>query len=144
MVTLFLKEGDIATLSSISGNTDADRLNQHIAAAQSSQLKRVLGVELFDKMLEDYKSDSLVDEYLVIYDDYLVPILVYFSAINFLSFDAVFDETPEERLSRRISNYRGLAVNTEGNFKEYLKTISIPEVTEQDKLKDSTNIIPWY
>jgi hypothetical protein len=143
MVTLFLTEKDIPTLTALSGNIDADKLKQHIYNAQISNLRRVLGVPLYDKMLEDYKNDDLTGDYLVIYTDYLVDILVFFSAVNFLSFDPVFDDMADEKLSRKISRYRQLSVNAEGNFKEYLKTITIPEVTEEDKLKDSTNVINW-
>ena len=144
MVTLFLKEADIPTLTAFSGNIDADKLMPHIFTAQTTGLKRVLGIELYDKMLTDYESDSLANEYLIIYNDHLVNILVFMSVVNYVSFDTSFDDMDEEKQSRKISRYRQLSVNAEGNFKDYLKTISIPEVTEQDKLKDSTNIISWY
>jgi len=76
MITLFLKENDIPALTSFSGNIDADSLKPHIFTAQTNDIKRILGTDLYNKMLADYEADALTGLYKTIYEDYLVPMEV--------------------------------------------------------------------
>jgi len=150
---LLLKPNDIPRITSLSGNIDIDSLKPHIFTAQVTDIKRILGKTLYDKILED----TLTDEYLTIYDDYLVFILSYYATAYYMD-DAgykivnngVFKMTLEngETVSLKEIQYlaekkRKLAINFEGQLLAYLKTISIPEYTTENVVQKKP-FNTWY
>jgi hypothetical protein len=50
MIKLFLKPNDIPALTSFSGNIDIDQLAPCISIAQQTYIKRVLGLNLYNKI----------------------------------------------------------------------------------------------
>jgi hypothetical protein len=150
---LLLKSNDIPRITSLSGNIDIDSLKPHIFTAQVTDIKRILGVDLYNKMLDD----TLVDEYLTIYDDYLIYILSYYAATYFMD-DALFKivnngvfkmtlENGETATLKEVQylaeKKRKLAINFEGQLLEYLKTIDIPEYTTENIVKKKP-FNTWY
>jgi hypothetical protein len=53
MMKLFLQPNDIASLTGFNGNIDIDSLKPIINTAQTTQVKRVLGTKLYDKIYTD-------------------------------------------------------------------------------------------
>ena len=163
MITLFLKDNDIPSLTDFDGNIDADKLKPHIFTAQTNDIKRILGVTLYDKMLTDYKAGPGVGDltgiYLTIYNDYLVPMEVYFSCMYYMTFGGSktsnngivknsFDNgvaLSDPEVNRLIGVYRQLANNAELFFYEFMDD---KEVVEYDRTKTDENnnnpVIPWY
>jgi hypothetical protein len=155
--TLWLKEADIPTLTAFSGDIDADKLKPHIYTAQKNDIKRILGLDLYTKIDTDYKADTLAGEYLTLYDEYILDMLVYFSCKNYMAFGSyktsnagVYKITSEngqlidsKELGVLINRYREMAANVETEFYKYMKTINIPEWTETTD-NDSNKVIPWY
>lgn len=150
---LLLKPNDIPRITSLSGNIDIDSLKPHIFTAQVTDIKRILGKTLYDKMLEE----TLTDEYLTIYDEYLIFILSYYATAYFIDFAGVKvvnngvvkmtvenGETADLKQTQILAEkYRKLAINFEGQLLEYLKTIDIPEYTQENIVKKKP-FNTWY
>ena len=72
---LLLKPNDIPRLTSLSGNIDIDSIAPHVFTAQLNDVRRILGTNLYDKILSDYDADTLANEYATIYNDYVLMML---------------------------------------------------------------------
>lgn len=159
MVTLLLKEGDIPSLTAFSGNIDADSLKPHIFTAQTNDIKRILGTALYEKILEGYKAGNLADEYLTIYNNFVVPMLVYFSCMYYTTFGgsktsnngitkvSFEGATPlsETEVAKQISVYRQLGNNNEVFFYEFMDENEVAEYTRTKTDEQNNNpVIPWY
>jgi len=157
MIKLLISIDDIVRLSGFDGNIDNDSINPFIFMAQNSEIKRILGVELYNKIVLDYENEELADEYLTIYNEYVATILAYFSCSFYLqlgvakvSQNGVYLVTPEktEQLTDEERNKKGqlyekLAIGLENKLIEYLNSITIPEwiAPDQTKAKSSFNWI---
>jgi hypothetical protein len=159
MIQLFIKETDIAELTGFSGNIDADSLIPAINVAQTTHLRRILGVNLYNKIAIDIENDDLIGDYLTIYNDYVVYMTAFFSASIYLSLNTskttnagTYKLNPENTTSSTASevntlgkNYEAIAIVYETNFREFMKTITIPEYgAEQTSITATTNLFNWY
>lgn len=158
MIKLLLKPTDIPSLTSFSGNIDADALKPYIYLAQKNDIKRILGLELYTKIYDDYVAGTLAGDYKEIYDDYVVEMLVFFSCSKFMVFggykttnngiskvniDGALVADPKE-VAGLISAYKDLAVSSETAFYEYIKTKSIEEYPLDEDKEDESRIIQLY
>lgn len=139
--TLLLKTDDIARLSSISGNVDIDKLTPFIYTAQKNEIRRILGYTLYNKIVEDFDNDTLTDEYLIIYDEFVVDMLVYFASADFIKMGAyqitnggVFKHNPENaevvdlnEIKSLSASYKSLGNAVELVFKDYMSGITVEE-----------------
>lgn len=163
MTTLFLKSEDIPTLTAFSGNIDADSLKPHIYTAQTNDIKRILSKPLYDKMLTDYEAGTgtgdLTGVYLDIYNDYLVPMEVYFACMYYMTFGGVKISNngtvkisftngvtlSESEKNNLIATFRQLANNNEQFFYDYMSENEIPEYTNTKEDESNNNpIIQLY
>lgn len=155
MITLFLNENDIPFITSISGNIDIDSLKPHIYVAQTTEIKRVLGVNLYNKIYDDYVNSTLTGVYETIFNEYVKDMLVYFSCSIYVQFggykianQGIFKSTAEngqavdyKEISALGSKYKQLASNVEQNFRTFIQDNPIAEYSSNT---DETNIIKWY
>ena len=158
MIQLFIKETDIAELTGFSGNIDSDSIKPAINVAQTTHLKRILGQSLYDKISTEIENNTLSGDYLTIYNDYIVYMTAFFSASIYLSLNTskttnagTYKLNPDNATSSSNNevvilgnNYKAIATSYEDNFREFMKTISIPEWTSTENTKSSTNIFNWY
>lgn len=158
MIQLFIKETDIAELTGFSGNIDSDSIKPSINVAQTTHLKRILGIDLYNKISNDIENNDLSGDYLTIYNDYIVYMTAFFSASIYLSLNTskttnvgTYKLNPDNATSSSNNevvilgnNYKAIASSYEDNFREFMKTISIPEWTSTENTKSSTNILNWY
>jgi len=158
MIQLFIKETDIAELTGFSGNIDSDSIKPAINVAQTTHLKRILGQTLYDKISTEIENNTLSGDYLTIYNDYIVYMTAFFSASIYLSLNTskttnagTYKLNPDNATSSSNNevvilgnNYKAIAASYEDNFREFMKTISIPEWTSTENTKSSTNILNWY
>lgn len=156
--TLLLKADDTARLTSISGNVDIDTLTPWIFSAQLNDVRRVLGLPLYNKILADFDNDALTGEYKIIYDNYVSQMLVFFSAALFISVNnykvtngGVYKVNPENgesleesELLSLVERYKSIASGFELGFRDYMKDISIPEYNSSCKNNNSSFNFPWY
>lgn len=158
MITLLLKAIDIPQITGFNGNIDVDALNPAINVAQTTHIKRILGIDLYNKIYTDYKNNVLAGEYLNIYNDYIVYMLAFFSTSTYLAIntlktanngtykvavDGSTNATPSE-LNTLGKNHESIAIGYETQFKEFMKTINIPEYVFNCDNNETTNLIPWY
>lgn len=153
---LFLQPNDIAALTGFNGNIDNDAIKPAINTAQTTQVKRVLGTKLYNKIYTDL--EALDGHYLTIYEEYVVYMTAFFSASIYLSLSVdkvsnggVFKvsaenatNTSDVKVNQLSKNYEAIAISYESNFKEFMTTITIPEYGTEEILKETTNFIPWY
>ena len=153
MTKLIITIDDISRLSGFDGNIDNDSINPFIFMAQNSEIKRILGVTLYDKIVSDYDSDTLAGNYLLIYNDYIATILAYFTcsfylqlAIPKVSQNGVYLVTPEkteqifdDKTNKMAQKYEKLAVGLELKFIEFLDSLNLPERPSPDNTKAKSN-----
>ena len=153
MIKLLISIDDIARLSGFDGNIDNDTINPFIFMAQNSDIKRILGTELYNKIVLDYENEDLADEYLTIYNDYVSTTLAYYTCSYYLqlgvakvSQNGVYLVTPEkteqifdEKTNKMADKYEKLAIALEYKLIEYLNTITIPEWISPDQTKAKTS-----
>lgn len=153
---LFLQPNDISSLTGFNGNIDSDSIKPSINTAQTTQVKRVLGTKLYDKIYNEL--DTLSGEYATIFNDYVIYMTAFFTASIYLSLSVdkvsnggVFKLTAENatntsdtKINTLSKNYEAIAISYENNFKEFMATITIPEYGIEEKETETTNFIPWY
>ena len=153
MTKLIITIDDISRLSGFDGNIDNDSINPFIFMAQNSEIKRILGVTLYDKIVSDYDSDTLAGNYLLIYNDYIATILAYFTCSFYLqlgvakvSQNGVYLVTPEkteqltdEQREKKADKYEKLATGLEIKLLEVLDLLNLPERPSPDSTKAKSN-----
>ena len=153
MIKLIISIDDISRLSGFDGNIDNDSINPFIFMAQNSEIKRILGVTLYDKIVSDYDSDTLAGNYLLIYNDYIATILAYFTCSFYLqlgvakvSQNGVYLVTPEkteqltdEQREKKADKYEKLATGLEIKLLEVLDLLNLPERPSPDSTKAKSN-----
>ena len=154
MIKLWLKENDIPELTSFAGNIDADKLKPFIFIAQSTDLKPILGSELYEKINNDYTAGTLADEYLTMYSDYIVYMLVYFACSHYVAFAHTDvnnngitkpeQSAPTKEVNSLSARYRALANNVLVTFTDWIGKNPVPEYRNACTIKRKTNIIPWH
>ena len=77
--TLLLTDNDLDKLNNISANVDIDKLTPFIYMAQNNKIKRMLTDQLFEKILTDFENDELINDYKIIYEQYVVDALIYYT-----------------------------------------------------------------
>jgi len=155
MIKLLISIDDIARLSGFDGNIDNDTINPFIFMAQNSEIKRILGNDLYNKIVSDYENEVLAGDYLTIYNDYVATILAYFTCSFYLqlgvpkvSQNGVYLVTPEkteqifdDKTNKMADKYEKLAIGLENKLIEYLNSLNLPEwiSPDQTKAKSSFN-----
>lgn len=83
MVSL-IKNTDITKRTNIGGNVDVSKYAYIIRESQMFVLEPLLGTKLYQKIEEDFKNNTLTGDYKKLYDDYIVSILCYDVACEFV------------------------------------------------------------
>lgn len=155
-VTLMIEPKDVISLTTFDGNIDIDNLKPMIYIAQTTYLKSLLGLDLYNKIYDDFVNDSLTGNYLIIFNDYVKDILSYQTASLFVDFGGykvsengihkitgenlqVLEESETDKL---VLRYSKLIANVEGNLKEFLDTLNLPELV--NKTIEPENDFPWH
>lgn len=72
--TLFITPSEITGTTILGGNVDPDRYLFNIADVQISVIEPLLGTELYDKIVADFKADTLTGLYETLFNEYVKPI----------------------------------------------------------------------
>lgn len=103
---LFITRDDIVKFTALNGNIDTDKFIQYIAIAQDIHLQNYLGSKLFKKLNDGIVANNLTQTYKDLLSDYIKPMLIHWSMVEFLPFSAytiankgVFKHTSESATS---------------------------------------------
>ena len=141
---LFIKPIDIKRNTIIDGNVDVDKFIQFIKIAQQIHVRNYLGSDLYNKISDDIKADTLTGNYLSLVNTYIQPMLIHFAMVDYLPFAAyqvknggVFKHSSEnsETVSKNEVDY---LVNKEREFAEYYTRRFI------DYMANNQNLFPEY
>jgi hypothetical protein len=160
MATVILLDNDVLTRNSIlGGNIDIDKLMPAVKAAQLTDIKPLLGQELYDKICEDYLNDELTGDYLELYEDYIVNMLIYASAAIYIGSGGAYQITNMGILKGTTDNSQTVNKNEVDylyNFnkqlfntikQEFLQWIKDKDLPEYKKCKSTPNgnyLGGWY
>lgn len=138
MIQLHVNPSEITSIIGFNGNIDVDSLLPAINTAQNIHGKRILGLDLYNKM----QIMPLTGIYLTIRNEHLKFILAFYSASIYLSLntikttnngsyrlaggegDQVASHTDLNLLSK---SYEALALSYESSFVEFMKTANVTE-----------------
>ena len=81
---VLLKDNEITDNTPLGGNIDVDKLRQCILDAQATRLEELLGEDLYLKIETDFQAETLIDDYLTLYNEYIKPFLIRQSAVEYL------------------------------------------------------------
>lgn len=153
MDKLLISIDDVTRLSGFDGNIDNDSINPFIFMAQNSEIKRILGTDLYNKIVSDYEAETLSGDYLIIYNNYVSIILAYFTCSFYLqlgvpkvSQNGVYLVTPEkteqifdDKTNKMADKYEKLAVGLELSLITYLDSLTISEWISPSSIKPKSN-----
>ena len=160
-MTILLTDSELSKNTLLSGNIDKDKLRQCILDAQSERLEVLLGEKLYEKICADYEADTLEDEYLNLYTDYIKPFLIRQSALEYLKIGAfsvsnngIFQPTSQN--AQPISDAQLQVLKDEMSIKanayadrmhRWLKQNNLPEFEcDSENIINPTkpSVMPWY
>ena len=160
-MTILLTDNELSKNTWLSGNIDKDKLRQCILDAQAERLEVLLGEKLYEKICADYEADTLRDEYLTLYTDYIKPFLIRQSALEYLKIGAfsvsnngIFQPTSQN--AQPISDAQLQVLKDEMSIKanayadrmhRWLKQNNLPEFEcDSENIINPTkpSVMPWY
>lgn len=158
MITkLFITAEQVKATTSISSGTDNDPIEQKIYYAQKTDVLRVLGQPLYDKIYTDLSTNTpLTGEYLKIFDEYLIDMHVFFTAHYFVLFNEVKvgntgntvptsgNWQPSSKTVALSEQYKSLAISVEDNFRKYMEKSTLTEWGYCQKSTETTNFNDFY
>lgn len=144
---------DVALLSGFDGNIDNDSINPFIFMAQRNDIKRILGVTLYNKITDDFEAGTLVGNYLDIYSNYICIIQAYYTCSYYLrlgvakvSQNGVYlvtsektEQLTDEERNKKADMYEKLAVGLELEFIKYLDILNLPERPSPSDINSKSN-----
>jgi len=157
-IKILLKPNTISETVGFGGNIDIDQLAPSIIIAQTTYLKRILGIDLYNKISTDYSAGTLTGIYETIYTDYVIDMLAFFSCSVYLSINTSkttnagtfkvgaegSTNTPLNELTILGKTYESIGISYEQNFYEYMSKNAIPEYGKNNDKNNTTNLIGWY
>lgn len=153
---LFITAENVKETTSISGGTDNDPIDQKIYYAQITDIVRVLGQPLYDKIYNDLNGNiPLTGDYLLIFEKYIIDMHVFFTSHYFVLFNEVKvgntgnnvlsgNWQPTQKTVQLSEQYKALAVAVENNFRTFMENSTIPEWGNDKKGEEATNFNDFY
>tara|TARA_R100000951_G_C2647612_1_gene183100 strand:- start:280 stop:777 length:498 start_codon:yes stop_codon:yes gene_type:complete len=88
MKALFITLKELKRKSIFDGNLDADKIIQFIEVAQDTEIQTYLGTNLYNKLQADIIGSSLTGDYKTLVDDYIKPMLIWYTQAAFIPYAA--------------------------------------------------------
>ena len=141
---LFVTRNDISTFTAANGNIDNDKLLPFLNIAQDIHIQNYLGTDLYNKIKSDIVGGTLAGNYLSLVTDYIKPMLLHWSLVEYLPFGSV-----------NIANggiYQKNPENSTAITKEHVDyLVEVARTTAQfytnryiDFIKNNSNLFPEY
>ena len=162
---LLIQPIDLKRFTFVDGNLDTDKLLQFVKIAQDIHLQGYLGTDLLNKLKADVTAGTISGVYLALLEDFVKPMLIHWSMVEYLPFAAynvtnkgMYKSTSEnaESVDKNevdflIQKSRSLAENYSQRFVDYMvyNQSSFPEYTsntQNDIYPNHGNgqITNWY
>jgi len=162
---LLISRDEIVKFTSLNGNVDVDKFVQYIDIAQEIHIQNYLGTKLFNKFKDDIKNKTLTEPYTSLLNDYIKPMVVHWSMVEFLPWAAysvsnkgVFKHGSENSTNAEkneivllIEKERDVAEHYTRRFQDFIcgKSSMFPEYnsnSNSDVYPDSgsTSFSGWY
>ena len=148
--TILLRENELTKNTLLGGNIDIDLYIPCIADAQRTRLEEILGETLYNKICLDFENDDLENEYLTLYEGYIVPFLIAAAAVEYLLIGAykvnnngIFKAQPDNSVAvdktevdYLVNNMRLKSEMYQDRMLRWLYKFNLPEY-----VSSSTNIV---
>lgn len=85
---LLISRTDLVKFTAVNGNVDTDKFIQFIKIAQDVHIQSILGTDLLNKIKTDVINNSLINPYLALLTNYIKPMLIHWSMVEYLPFAA--------------------------------------------------------
>lgn len=85
---LLISRTDLVKFTAVNGNVDTDKFIQFIKIAQDVHIQSILGTDLLNKIKADVINNSLINPYLALLTNYIKPMLIHWSMVEYLPFAA--------------------------------------------------------
>lgn len=162
---LLIQPIDLKRFTFVDGNLDTDKLLQFVKIAQDIHIQSYLGTDLLNKLKADVTAGTISGVYLALLEDFVKPMLIHWSMVEYLPFAAynvtnkgMYKSTSEnaESVDKNevdflIQKSRSLAENYSQRFVDYMvyNQSSFPEYTsntQNDIYPNHGNgqITNWY
>ena len=162
---LLIQPIDLKRFTFVDGNLDVDKILQFVKISQDIHIQSYLGTDLLNKLKADITNNTLSGVYLSLLEDYVKPMVIHWSMVEYLPFAAynvtnkgMYKSTSEnaETVEKNevdflIQKSRSLAENYSQRFVDYMvyNQSSFPEYTsntENDLFPNhgSNQITNWY
>ena len=128
MKALLISRNDLIKNTPLSGDLDFDKLVQFVNIAQDVHIQGILGTKLYDKITTDIIAGTLIDPYLTLVNDYIKPMLIQYSFLEFLPYASynlsnkgVFKHTSENSQSVSVEELADMKAATRNTAQHYTK-----------------------
>lgn len=85
---LLITQTDLKRYTITNGNVDSDKFIEFVKIAQDIYIQNYLGTKLLEKIKTDVASNTLIDPYLSLVNNYIKPMLIHWSMVEYLPFSA--------------------------------------------------------
>lgn len=85
---LLISRTDLVKYTAVNGNVDTDKFIQFVKIAQDVHIQGILGTDLLNKIKADIIANTLTGNYLSLLTDYIKPMLIHWSMVEYLPFSA--------------------------------------------------------
>ena len=144
MKALFITLKELKRKSIFDGNLDADKIIQFIEVAQDTEIQTYLGTKLYDKLQSDIIANSLTGNYKTLVDDYLKPMLIWYTQAAFIPYAAyqisnggIYKHNSENATSVDQSEINALASHATETAEFYTQRF-------MDYMNYNSNLYPEY
>ena len=149
-IKLFISPQVIQQTTILGGNVDIDKFQFCIESVQNTVIEPLLGSELYDKVVLDYKNDTLAGLYLTLFNDFVQPITKFESTAEYIKIapykvanGGVFKHSPENAVVVEKDEVESLAQMYRSNAQTYVlrfnKWIGLNNITEYKTSQNEVN-----
>ena len=155
--TILISEEQIKNVTPLGGDVDMAKLLPAIKTAQETNIRKILGKELYNKLQEDYENDNIAGVYEELLFDYIQPMIIHLSTAYYLTYGA-YQFTNKGAYKANSETSIGLTKNEvdyvvksqeklyksyKNDFYKWIKTQNISEYEENKVSKTTKRIGGW-
>lgn len=85
---LFVTRDEVVKFTALNGNVDTDNFIQFVKIAQDIHIQNYLGTKLFNKINDGIVNDNLPNDYNMLLNTYIKPMLIHWTMVEYLPFAA--------------------------------------------------------